>query len=184
MTALLERTAPTRIAPAGAGPGPTGQQAFREHPARPKRTTPRGRVTGPDRGRPLGSIAAVRRPGRTAVRCATLPGAEPGRACPALMAPAAALWLTRRARLLITMSVLVGLAVVIGVSALNAGAAPGGLREAPATVVVQPGDTLWGIATDLAPAERPERVVRLLRTANGLASGVLQPGQELVVPRG
>ena len=169
MTALLERTEPTRTEPTR---------------TEPTRIAPTRIAGGPAGTAPAGPPAAVRRPRRMAVGPATLPGAESGRARPALMAPAVALRLTRRARLLVTMSVLVGLVVLIAASALNAGPAPGGLRDAPATVVVQPGDTLWGIATDLAPAERPERVVQLLRAANGLGSGVLQPGRELVVPRG
>lgn len=95
-----------------------------------------------------------------------------------------ALRLTRRARLLLTVTTMLGLFAVLGLAAVNAGPATGGLGDAPATVVVQPGDTLWQIATEAAPAEDPVRVIRLLRSANDLDGGVLAPGTVLVIPRG
>lgn len=48
------------------------------------------------------------------------------------------------------------------------------------TVVVQPGDTLWAIATELDPGADPRALVDRLTDLAG--STALQPGQELVVP--
>ncbi|MFT7597732.1 MAG: hypothetical protein ACI8TP_000652 [Acidimicrobiales bacterium] len=46
--------------------------------------------------------------------------------------------------------------------------------------IVQPGDTLWGLATSLAPDADPRPVVDLLAERNGGSS--LQVGQRLVIP--
>ena len=54
-------------------------------------------------------------------------------------------------------------------------------RPAPrAHYVVQPGDTLWSIARQVAPGRDPRPVVDALVEANDLHGG-LQAGQELVV---
>lgn len=100
-----------------------------------------------------------------------------GAACPRLR-------LTRRARLLVTMVSALSMLAVIGLAALNADSGEGGLRDAPASVVVQSGDTLWQIAVDVAPADDPTTVVQLLRSANHLDGAALEPGQVLVIPRG
>ena len=48
--------------------------------------------------------------------------------------------------------------------------------------VVQPGDTLWSIATDIAPDDDPRAVVDALREANG--GPELEVGDELILARG
>ncbi len=74
----------------------------------------------------------------------------------------------------------VGQVLVIPASSNRDPLSPGSVQAASAprrTHVVQPGDTLWGIAMlyNVAPAE--------LAAANGLANpNVLQVGQELVIP--
>lgn len=52
----------------------------------------------------------------------------------------------------------------------------------PASVVVQPGDTLWSIAAAVAPTRDPRQVVFDLRQRNQLASVVVVPGQVLQLP--
>ena len=47
-------------------------------------------------------------------------------------------------------------------------------------VVVQPGDTLWRIATELNPSADPRRLVDALSDIAG--SPTIQPGQQLVIP--
>jgi hypothetical protein len=77
-----------------------------------------------------------------------------------------------------------GLVVVAG----QAAAARGGLSLAPATrrppaaqtVVVEPGDTLWGIARRLAPGEDPRPVVDALARERGTAR--LVPGETVRLP--
>jgi LysM repeat protein len=46
---------------------------------------------------------------------------------------------------------------------------------------VQPGDTLWSIAGEVAPGRDPRRVVEQIRRSNHLDSVSLTPGQTLKV---
>lgn len=51
------------------------------------------------------------------------------------------------------------------------------------SVVVQPGDTLWGLARQYAPSMDPREAVYIIRTANGgLDPGRLQPGDVVLIP--
>ena len=61
-------------------------------------------------------------------------------------------------------------------SAPSARPAVGG---SPAAVTVHDGDTLWTIATRIAPQRDPRTVVAALERINQLAGPVLQPGQVL-----
>jgi Tfp pilus assembly protein FimV len=53
--------------------------------------------------------------------------------------------------------------------------------EAP-VYVVQPGDTLWSIASDAAGSGDVRQVVYLIQERNGLRDTVLIPGQVLELP--
>jgi hypothetical protein len=64
-------------------------------------------------------------------------------------------------------------------AAASSAAGVGTLLAAP-TVVVQPGDTLWSIAEDIAPGTDVRVVVDQLVDLNG--SSPIVAGQELVVP--
>lgn len=55
-------------------------------------------------------------------------------------------------------------------------------RPATAVVVVQPGESLWGIAQQIAPGADPREVVTSIRDLNGLGDTPVVPGQSLVVP--
>ena len=87
-----------------------------------------------------------------------------------------------RRRRLVALAVVV--ALVLGlVSSLGAGGGAPAATVAEGesvTVVVQPGDTLWAIAAELAPSDDPRVLVAQLTELAG--SSALQPGQELVVP--
>lgn len=50
------------------------------------------------------------------------------------------------------------------------------------TVVVQPGDTLWSIATEHYPSDDVRVRVEDIERANGLQGPVIQVGQTLVLP--
>jgi LysM repeat protein len=76
----------------------------------------------------------------------------------------------------------------VGASALTAtgrAALAGGGPSKPTAArvyVVRPGDTLWGIATRLGdPRADPRATVDRLVAANGIRSGVIWPGERLVV---
>jgi LysM repeat protein len=49
-------------------------------------------------------------------------------------------------------------------------------------VTVQPGDTLWGIASSVDPGADPRALIAEIRDVNGLAQSGLTPGQVLQVP--
>ena len=90
--------------------------------------------------------------------------------------------LTRRARRLLVVLVLVtGVALGSWLTPLVGGG--GDLRLAGAdSVVVQPGDTLWSIAGSLGGGGDVRVVVDAIQELNELDGTVLTPGQELVLP--
>ncbi|MFJ3958721.1 LysM peptidoglycan-binding domain-containing protein [Arthrobacter sp. NPDC090010] len=51
-----------------------------------------------------------------------------------------------------------------------------------ATIVVQPGDTLWNIAERVAPGRDPRDVVGEIASLNGLDASQLKAGQDLFIP--
>jgi nucleoid-associated protein YgaU len=81
------------------------------------------------------------------------------------------------------------LALAMGLAALLSGpmanaVGVGGTEdsESARTYVVRPGDTLWSIATELAPETDPRVVVHALASANDVDPGALVPGQRLSIP--
>jgi hypothetical protein len=90
---------------------------------------------------------------------------------------------TLRRRRIVAAVLAAGVVVVAGQAGGALGGSPLAAPERrPAAssvqaVVVQPGDTYWGIAQRLAPAEDPRPIVDALMAAHG--SGPLLPGQVL-----
>ncbi len=77
------------------------------------------------------------------------------------------------------------LAVIIGVilGSGSGGTAVGSKPEAPRAVVLQPGDTLWSLATEYAPdGTDPRAYVHALEQINGL-EGAARAGAQLTLPR-
>jgi LysM repeat protein len=91
--------------------------------------------------------------------------------------------LTRRGRAVV-LTFLLALAslasVVLFTTASRADNPPVG--PAP-TVVVQPRDTLWSIATRVSSGHDPHAVIAEIRELNGLDGYVVQPGDTLILPR-
>src|SRR5260370_39810436 len=71
---------------------------------------------------------------------------------------------------------------VIGISLGLAVAAHGGSAPAYTAVVVQPGDTLWGIAAEHYPADDVRIRVQGIEHANGLPGPSIAVGQTLRLP--
>jgi hypothetical protein len=93
--------------------------------------------------------------------------------------------LTRRGRLVLLVAlVAAGIALMLAVSGLAGGAAAGTTPTRPAsrTIVVQPGQTLWSIARDIAPnADRRDTIARIVEL-NALPSSAVSAGERIAVP--
>ncbi|SNS61433.1 LysM peptidoglycan-binding domain-containing protein [Actinomadura mexicana] len=96
--------------------------------------------------------------------------------------------LTRRGRVVLVAfaaTVTLVLLWVIGGSGAFAGSRErhGGPSRPAGTVVVEPGDTLWGVASAADPGGDPRLVVQRIIDLNGLAGDpTVHPGQELRLP--
>lgn len=73
-------------------------------------------------------------------------------------------------------------AAIVGGGAALASRDGGAPASAYELVTVMGGDTLWGIAQEVAPDRDPRDVVSELTRLNGIAGGVLTPGQQIAVP--
>jgi LysM repeat protein len=134
---------------------------------------------GPISRRPVGSPAPY-----------GVPAAVPPTQVRRTSSPSGPLRLTRRGRRLVrtavvTLALLVALvaAVVAGVPSVQAGDTPA--EVATSSVVVQPGQTLWSVARDVAPGVDVRETVARIKDLNGLSgpsSDVVVPGQQLIVP--
>jgi LysM repeat protein len=92
--------------------------------------------------------------------------------------------LTRRGRLaavVLALLVLLVATAALGRSVVAASTGHGG-TPALATVVVEPGQTLWQLARTVAPHADPRDTVIRLERLNGLDSPVVRPGQQLLIP--
>lgn len=76
----------------------------------------------------------------------------------------------------------IGMALAGGAQAANHGRAGAGYQGMH-QIVVQPGETLWSIATMTEPAADPRLVIAQIMTANSLTSTVIEAGELLWVPQ-
>ncbi|WP_116948401.1 LysM peptidoglycan-binding domain-containing protein [Jiangella endophytica] len=94
--------------------------------------------------------------------------------------------LTRRGRVVVGLAWL--LLIVAGALAFVRpwdGGAPAGAAATTTTVEVRGGDTLWELATDVAPSADPRETVAAIIQLNGLSSaGDIRPGDLIQVPSG
>jgi len=91
--------------------------------------------------------------------------------------------LTRRGRAVV-LGVFVVLASVASAILLATASRADQPRTGPApSVIVQPDDTLWSIATRTAPRRDPFAAVAEIRQINDLEGYVVHPGQTLELPR-
>lgn len=97
---------------------------------------------------------------------------------PASVAPP--LRLTRRGVVVLGTLVAVLAAALLAVAGLSAPSGSGaGSHAAPASVTVRSGDTLWSIASRVAPGSDPRAEVATLQRLNHLSGTALTPGQVL-----
>ncbi len=106
---------------------------------------------------------------------------------PALTVPTTRLRLTTRGRRVVAAVAALPAVVALSIAILSSGGAvASGEAGAPAgtfdTVTVLPGDTLWSIAQDVAPAHDPRDVVGEIMRLNALPSAGLVAGQTIAIP--
>lgn len=94
--------------------------------------------------------------------------------------------LTARGRVAVffLLSVITLLLVMLAMGGTTADAANTSAGPATATVVVQPGETLWSIAKHLDPQGDPRAMVQRLAELNDMQGTTVAAGQQLIVPAG
>ncbi|WP_432573285.1 LysM peptidoglycan-binding domain-containing protein [Kineococcus sp. SYSU DK005] len=129
--------------------------------------------------------ARAARPARRGTAPARRAAARPPvRAAHGPAAPAR-LRLTRRGRLALTCTaagVLTGVVLAVAGAAGGPAAAERAPGAGPRVVTVLPGQTLSGIAAELAPGQDWREVAADIAEANGLATQALLAGQRLLLP--
>ena len=104
--------------------------------------------------------------------------------------PAPRLRLTHRGRLVLVVlplmvaAALMMLAIMLLAGAFTAPAKASGALSAPQTVrvTIGTGQTLWDIATLVAPERHPQDVIAEIAQLNNLESSVVHSGQQVFVP--
>ena len=97
----------------------------------------------------------------------------------------AAVRLTRRGRTLLVLAFLgLAVALMIPMSGWATASLTGGTPEPVRVVEVAPGDTLYGIAAELAEPGEIRAMVHRIQELNSLPGGQIEEGQKLAVPRG
>ena len=93
--------------------------------------------------------------------------------------------LTRRGRVVLVLAFLgLALALMVPFGGWATATLTGGTPEPVRVVEVQPGDTLYGIAGDLAKPGQIREMVHRIQELNSLPGGQITEGQKLAVPRG
>ena len=104
---------------------------------------------------------------------------------PSAAKPTPRLRMTRRGRIVLTALVAIPLAAGGVVGVLNAGGAAANSSASSATfhyVTVAPGESLWQIATQVAPSADPRDVIDDIVDLNQLSTTELQAGQRIAIP--
>ncbi len=133
----------------------------------------------------LPAAPSIQLPSRPALR--VLPGGTRPRPASSGIAPAtsAQAWRRRVGAVLVLASMLVLLVVGVMSVAGTGAASVDTVPASTATVVVEPGQTLWGIASAHAPSGTPtDAYVAALIEANGLTGPTVPAWQVLVLPAG
>ena len=98
-------------------------------------------------------------------------------------APRTRLRLTRRGRLVTAVLVALPLVIALIGMALNGGGATATSGASTVTTVtVESGQSLWQVASMIAPGSSTADVVSDLISINNLTSASVHPGQQLIVP--
>lgn len=90
--------------------------------------------------------------------------------------------LTRRGKAVIVGTVVAAALAGLVATGSEVGASSQAHDAGTTAVVVQPGESVWTIARTRQPGADPRALVAQIRELNHLVSGVVVPGQTLVVP--
>ena len=132
-----------------------------------------------DYGQPVPAAAPRTQRAPRAARRIRAAKSKPARAVPT------AVRLTRRGRTALVLAFLgLALALMIPFGGWATASLTGGSPEPVRVVEVQPGDTLYGIASDLAEPGQIRAMVHRIQELNSLPGGQIVEGQKLAVPRG
>jgi hypothetical protein len=178
-----------------------GQPIPAQRPADCRRSRPAGRAgagfapagaaTGRAGATAPGPVAAPGHPGQQWTRTQTRVTVTRARAR-GPQAQAAPLRLTRRGRIVLgSLAVMVILAVLAavtlslagGVQASDHGSRSGSPYQGMHQIVVQPGQTLWSVASAAEPQADPRVVIQQIISTNALNGATVQAGQLLWVPK-
>jgi LysM domain len=185
-------------APIVDGPQPATVQVSELQPGRGAlRLVPQGEAEAPSTPATLGLDRPQPRSSSIPVAARPMPAdavLTPSAVISPRSRPAAApspLRLTRRGRFVVgALVVIVAAAVALLIAMAVAGSAraashgqPGTAHQGMHQIVVQPGQTLWSIASAAEPTADPRLVVPEIMAANGLRSTTIAAGQLLWVPR-
>jgi hypothetical protein len=133
----------------------------------------------PDRARPRRTAAVVLPFPYNRVPRAAVAEAPPLRVAAAPRGEARPIRLTRRGWVVAVLAVGIALAGALWLAHSSALASSPPHRSPPPTVVVRPNDTLWSIATRIAPDRDPRVVVSELEQRNDLTGPTVHVGQVL-----
>ena len=119
----------------------------------------------------------------TAVRTATTAGAPSRSAAGAARAPQSSVRLTRRGRAVVVMAALV-LVLLAGFFLGSVAVGTDEAGQAPATeiIMVEPGQSLWSISSELTTEGDVRSTMREIERLNALDTVALSAGQKLRVP--
>jgi len=132
-----------------------------------------------DYGQPVPALTPRTPSRQPAARRIRVAAAKPRRTVPR------AVRLTRRGRTVLVLAFLgLALALMIPFGGWATASLTGGSPEPVRVVEVQPGDTLYGIAADLAQPGQIRAMVHRIQELNSLPGGQIVEGQKLAVPRG
>jgi hypothetical protein len=91
--------------------------------------------------------------------------------------------MTARGRVVLLVLVAIPVIAIALAFGLGAGGATATSSSTPlSTVIVQPGQTLWQLATKVAPQSDPRDVINDIMSVNRLATATIQPGEKLEIP--
>jgi LysM repeat protein len=91
--------------------------------------------------------------------------------------------MTARGRAVLLTVVATPLVVAALALGINAGSAVGTSSSTPLSkVTVVSGETLWGVAEQVAPRSDPRDVIADIMSVNQLTSANIEPGEQLLIP--